>query len=92
MKFVIAIVTASIIAASATSALAGSYDGTCTTEPQKNWIKIEMIEMKAKEACYSVSKSKISGSCYEVYATKDSKRFELFYNPMSADIVHTVAK
>ena len=30
---------------------------------------------------YEVRKSKIEGSCYEVYGVKDGKLFELFYSP-----------
>jgi hypothetical protein len=76
----------------ATSAFAGTFDGTCTTEPQAKWPAAAMAEAKAKEAGYDVSKSKVAGTCYEVYASKAEKRFELFYNPMTAELVHTVAK
>jgi hypothetical protein len=51
-----------------------------------------MIEMKAKEAGYTVAKSKVAGTCYEVYATKGDQRFELFYNPMTAELVEAVTK
>ena len=61
-------------------------------KPQSEWMKIEAAEAKAKEAGYQVSKSKISGACHEVYATKDSRRFELFYNPENVQLVETVAK
>lgn len=92
MKSFKALAAAIVLVATASVSLAGTYAGTCTTEPQANWIKSDAIVQKARDAGYSVSKSKVAGSCYEVYATKDSKRFELFFNPMTADLVHTVAK
>jgi hypothetical protein len=75
-----------------TTAFAGTYAGTCTTEPQAKWMTTDAVEAKAKAAGYTVAKSKVAGTCYEVYASKDSKRFELFYNPITAEIVHTVTK
>jgi hypothetical protein len=82
----------SILALSAACATAGTRADGCTKEPQAKWMKAEMVEMKAKEAGYSVSKSKVAGTCYEVYATKGEKRFELFYNPMTAELVEEVVK
>jgi hypothetical protein len=82
----------SLLAVSAVSATAGTRADGCTKEPKANWMKAEMVEMKAKEAGYSVSKSKVAGTCYEVYATKGEKRFELFYNPMTAELVEEVVK
>ena len=42
----------------------------------------------ATAAGYTVTKSKIEGSCYEVYAKdKDGKKFELFYNPVDLQLV-----
>jgi hypothetical protein len=82
----------SLLAVSAVSATAGTHHEGCTKEPQANWMKSELVESKAKEAGYTVSKSKVSGSCYEVYATKGEKRFELFYNPVTAQLVEEVAK
>ena len=37
-------------------------------------------------------RSKIEGACYEVYAVKDGKNLELFYNPMDLKLMHTVTK
>jgi hypothetical protein len=92
MTMIKTLATLSLLAVSAVSATAGTRADGCTKEPQANWIKSEMIEMKAKEAGYTVAKSKVAGTCYEVYATKGDQRFELFYNPMTAELVEAVTK
>ena len=37
-------------------------------------------------------KSKVEGSCYEVYGVKGGKLFELFYSPEDMSLKHTKAK
>lgn len=62
----------------------------CTEEPKESWKAKDEAEAAATAAGYTVSKSKIEGSCYEVYAKdKDGKRFELFYNPATLELVKT---
>ena len=73
-------------------AQAGKYAAGCTTEPQAAWKAVDTSAAKAVELGYKVAKSKVSGTCHEVYATKDGKRFELFFNPVSNALVHTEAK
>lgn len=83
---------AAVLLAGTTSAFAGTRADGCTKEPQANWVKPDIVEMKAKEAGYTVAKSKVAGTCYEVYASKGTQRFELFYNPMTLELVEAVAK
>ncbi len=64
----------------------------CTTEPQAKWKPQAEAEATAKSAGYEVRRSKIEGACYEVYAVKDGKNLELFYNPMDLKLLHTVTK
>ena len=64
----------------------------CTTEPQAKWKPQAEAEATAKAAGYEVRRSKIEGACYEVYAVKDGKNLELFYNPMDLKLLHTVTK
>jgi hypothetical protein len=92
MTSIKSIALAAVLLASAPSAFAGTRADGCTKEPQANWVKSDMVEMKAKEAGYAVSKSKVAGTCYEVYATKGAQKFELFYNPMTMELVEAVAK
>ena len=91
-KYVPMIVTATIAAlAIALPALAdGKKD--CTTEPQAKWKPQAEAEAAAKAAGYEVRRSKIEGACYEVYAVKDGKNLELFYNPVDLKLLHTVTK
>ncbi len=85
-----------LAAAAALMALSGAAmaDGKkdCTTEPQGKWKPAADAEAAAKAAGYEVRKSKIEGACYEVYAVKDGKNLELFYNPVDLKLMHTVTK
>jgi hypothetical protein len=64
----------------------------CTTEPQANWKPQADAEATAKSAGFEVRRSKIEGACCEVYAVKDGKNLELFYNPIDLKLMHTVTK
>jgi hypothetical protein len=64
----------------------------CTTEPQAKWKPQPEAEAAAKAAGYEVRRSKIEGTCYEVYAVKDGKNLELFYNPVDLKLELTVTK
>jgi len=47
----------------------------------------------ATAAGYEVRKTKVEGSCYEVYGVnKQGKLFELFYDPVDLKLMHTKAK
>ena len=92
MRFTTALVAAAGIAILAAPAVAGSYAPGCPREPQSSWKSIDMASQKASAMGYSISKTKISGTCYEVYATKDGRRFELFFNPVTFDLVHTASR
>jgi hypothetical protein len=71
-----------------------SADGykTCTKLEKASWKPASEAEAKAKAAGYEVRRSKIEGSCYEVYGVKDGKLFELFYSPEDLSLKHTIAK
>ena len=65
----------------------------CTKEPKDKWKAQTEAEAAAKTAGYEVRKSKIEGTCYEVYGVdKAGKLFELFYNPIDLKLVKTIAK
>lgn len=64
----------------------------CTKEPQTAWKKQADAEAEAKKAGYEVRRSKVEGTCFEVYVVKDGKMFELFYNPVDLKLLLTVAK
>lgn len=76
----------------ASPATAGTYAPGCTKEPQAAWKAVDTSATKAVGLGYAVSKTKTTGTCHEIYATKDGKKFELFFNPVTNDLVHTQAK
>jgi hypothetical protein len=65
---------------------------TCTKLEKASWKPASEAEAKAKAAGYEVRRSKIEGTCYEVYGVKDGKLFELFYSPEDLSLKHTIAK
>jgi hypothetical protein len=64
----------------------------CTKAPKASWKPASNAEAAAKAAGYEVRKSKVEGSCYEVYVVKGGKLFELFYSPADLKLMHTKAK
>lgn len=87
------IVSSSVMVAalllSATVASAHGFKD-CTTEAKDKWKPEKEAEAAAVAAGYTVSKVKIDGSCYEVYAKdKAGKKFELFYNPVDLKLMKT---
>ena len=64
----------------------------CTKAPKSSWQPASAAEALARSAGYEVRKSKIEGSCYEVYGVKDGKLFERFYSPENLKLIHTKAK
>src|SRR5262249_61926923 len=64
----------------------------CTKEPKASWKPATEAEAAAKALGYEVRRSKIEGSCYEVYGVKEGKLFELFYSPEDLSLKHTKAK
>ena len=75
----------------AAPALADGYKN-CTKIDKASWKPASEAEAKAKEAGYEVRRSKVEGSCYEVYGVKGGKLFELFYSPEDLSLKHTIAK
>ena len=64
----------------------------CTKVAKASWKPASEAEAEAKAAGYEVRRSKIEGSCYEVYGVKDGKLYELFYSPADLKLMHTKAK
>lgn len=64
----------------------------CTKAPKASWKPASEAEAAAKAAGYEVRRSKIEGSCYEVYGVKGGMLFELFYSPADLKLIHTKAK
>ncbi|MBR0757195.1 PepSY domain-containing protein [Bradyrhizobium jicamae] len=64
----------------------------CTKLDKASWKPASEAEAKAKALGYEVRRSKIEGSCYEVYGVKEGKLYELFYSPEDLSLKHTIAK
>jgi hypothetical protein len=64
----------------------------CTKAAKASWKPVSEAEAVARAAGYEVRRTKIDGSCYEVYGVKDGKLYELFYSPEDLSLKHTKAK
>ena len=64
----------------------------CTKVAKTLWKPASEAEAAARSAGYEVRKSKIEGTCYEVYGVKGGKLFELFYSPEDLSLKQTKAK
>ncbi len=83
-----ALVTAALLLQASLASAHGFKD--CTTEAKDKWKTEKDAEAAATTAGYTVSKVKVAGTCYEVYAKdKAGKKFELFYNPVDLKLVKT---
>jgi hypothetical protein len=61
----------------------------CTAEPKEKWMSEEAILAKVATLGYERIKTfKVSGNCYEIYGyTHDGKKAEVYFNPVSGDVV-----
>ena len=61
----------------------------CTDADQKTWMNKETFKKDRIAEGFKIKKFKItSGNCYEIYGwDKDSKKVEIYYNPITAKIV-----
>lgn len=90
-KFTIALVC-TLPMVMAGQAVAGGYDN-CTDKPRSEWKAQEDAMAAARKAGYDARRMKISGTCYEVYGVgADGVLNELFYNPVTMKLMHTVKK
>jgi hypothetical protein len=89
-----ALIKASIVIALSLAAVPALADGfkDCTKLAKASWKPASEAEAAAKALGYEVRRSKIEGSCYEVYGVKEGKLFELFYSPEDLSLKKTIAK
>ena len=92
--FMKALIKASIVIGLSLGVVPALADGfkDCTKLDKASWKPASDAEAKAKALGYEVRRSKIEGSCYEVYGVKEGKLFELFYSPEDLSLKHTIAK
>ena len=87
----LAVIALSIGMFTGSAALADGYKD-CTKLAKASWKPAADAEAKAKAAGYEVRRSKVEGSCYEVYGVKGGKLYELFYSPEDLSLKKTIAK
>lgn len=61
----------------------------CAEHAKDQWMTAEAITMLATEQGYEVKKVKEEDGCWEVKGTKDGKRVEAYFDPVSGDVVKT---
>jgi hypothetical protein len=73
------------------AALAGPE---CTTEAPSKWIPAEEMKAKALSSGYKIDVFKMTtGNCYEIYGRNPAgKRVEVYYHPITGDVVKTSAR
>ncbi|MGY3531499.1 MULTISPECIES: PepSY domain-containing protein [Bradyrhizobium] len=86
-----AVLAVCVLGFAGSAAFADGYK-TCTKLDKASWKPATDAEAKAKAAGYEVRRSKVEGSCYEVYGVKEGKLYELFYSPEDLSLKHTIAK
>jgi hypothetical protein len=60
----------------------------CTQDPKSKWMSEDAMKAKIDALGYKVKTFQITGNCYEIYGkNKDGKRAEVYFNPVSGDIV-----
>jgi hypothetical protein len=61
----------------------------CTSEPKSKWLSEADMRAKIDKLGYTRIKTfQVTGSCYEIYGwTKDGKKAEVYFNPVTGEIV-----
>ena len=60
----------------------------CTGEPKSKWMSEAAMKAKIDAMGYKVKTFEVTGNCYEIYGRdKTGERAEVYFNPVSGDIV-----
>lgn len=81
------ITTASILTLTLAMPAFASSDMECGNADPATWMTEDAAKAKGAELGYDVANIKVEDGCYELYARKDGKKFEVFLNPVSGDVV-----
>lgn len=62
---------------------------TCTESEKSTWMNQETFKKDLVKQGYKIKKFKVTtGNCYEIYGwDKDSKKVEIYFNPITAKVV-----
>ncbi|HMT14067.1 MAG TPA: PepSY domain-containing protein [Aestuariivirga sp.] len=61
----------------------------CQDHPADQWMSTDAITKKVTDMGYVVKKLGTEDGCYEVKGTKDGKRVEAYFDPVSGELVLT---
>ena len=68
--------------------LSAEATGSCTTEPNAEWMRDKDVSRQLEKQGYQVKRVKTEGNCYEVYALdKSGNRREMVVNPVDGKIL-----
>lgn len=82
-------VAAAALSLASSTALASP---TCTREPQDKWLSEEAMKQKISQMGFKNIKvfKKTSSGCYEIYGyNADGRKAEVYFNPVTGEIVET---
>ncbi len=91
MKKTVILALSSVVLAFATPALASGGKVSCNSDSGQ-WMSKDQARAKVDAMGYSARKVKVERGCYEVYASKNGTRYEIFMHPVTGKIVKTVNK
>jgi hypothetical protein len=81
---------AGALALGALTAMPALASDDCQSYPKDQWLKPEQIKAKAEELGYTVRSVGEDDGCLEVKGTsKDGKRVEVYFDPVTAAVVKT---
>lgn len=81
-----------IIIAVGLAAMPAIASETCPAIPKDQWLRPEEVQVRLEQKGYEVRRVKREGTCFEVKASKQGKRVEVYVNPADASIVKEKAK
>jgi hypothetical protein len=70
-------------------ALPASAASICKDHPADQWMNQDAITKKVMDMGYVIKKLGTEGGCYEVKGSKDGKRVESYFDPVSGELVLT---
>ena len=82
------IITASALAIAAVAAASTAQaSNLCKSYDQAQWMSKDAIPAKVTAMGYEVRKVQPEDGCWEVKGTKDGKRVEAYFDPVTAELV-----
>lgn len=61
----------------------------CAEHPEDKWMSAEAVTAHATAKGFEVRKVKKEDGCWEIKGTKDGKRVEAYFDPVSGELVKT---